>query len=285
MKISFKQFLRETVQGTPSESIKHTAELIKKHCSAYLENAQYPGGAIWRYDRDELPSGVYDPSAGNRTSANTSNFYTVFFDTNQKNTAWPKRSKSLICTNSFKTARAFGENVYEVFPFDDNNIGIVGEVDLWEAMIKFNVDGIVDMDVERPNKFWRNIIALHTGKKIYDSFEVPTLEEMIDIVKGLDPADVIRVLIQRDFISTDGDDDANHYSPDRKKKIVDSFADYLPMSYSWDKMSTAQLVKAANFRSDKSEVWMSGKAVLVSKNDLTEVRNALGLGEVKYENT
>jgi len=65
-----------------------------------------------------------------RTSANTSNYTTLLIDNSPLWNAYPKRSKSYICTTSETMARQYGTK-YKVYPYDTANIGIAPNDDFW----------------------------------------------------------------------------------------------------------------------------------------------------------
>lgn len=139
--ISFKQFLSEASVEPMAPPIPLTREeilpFLKKHCSIALENAQYGENSLYRGFKHSIEMGVYDPSSGTRSSENTSNWYTSFFDTNPENSAWPKRSKSFICTTDNERALSYAEdhesNVGLILPFDGVRVGEIMSDDLWHV--------------------------------------------------------------------------------------------------------------------------------------------------------
>ncbi len=80
---------------------------------------------------------VVDYSKGERSSTNTDNFYTVIFDNSPYFKDYPKRSKSMICSNSI----AYAENYtgwsepYAIIPFDGTKIAVCPRQDIWETKI------------------------------------------------------------------------------------------------------------------------------------------------------
>jgi len=65
-----------------------------------------------------------------RTSANTQNYYTLWMDNSEDWADYPKRSKSLICTNDLSNTANYGDS-YIIIPEDNAKIGICPGEDLW----------------------------------------------------------------------------------------------------------------------------------------------------------
>jgi hypothetical protein len=93
--------------------------------------------ALYKGWRTSKKPGIYDSTNAERKSQNTSNYYTRFFDTNPANAAWPKRSKSFICSTNFDRAFSYGGDSYDKFtlllPFDGVKIASVGLPDMWDV--------------------------------------------------------------------------------------------------------------------------------------------------------
>ena len=125
----YKQFL---IQEGRSQGLSQEKafSLIKKNCqksyTAYMDNK-----IIYRGVRSGTDEYAYiDPKKHVRTSANTQNYYTWMIDACKLWKKYPKRSESIICTNSYKKASAYG-TCYEVFPYDGATIGIAPTHDFW----------------------------------------------------------------------------------------------------------------------------------------------------------
>jgi len=80
-----------------------------------------------------------DSSKYLRSSANTSNYYTILID-NFLNPwkQYPKRSRSFICSTSEDYAEAYGQ-VYQVYPIGDPIIGFCPQRDIWESFQNINL--------------------------------------------------------------------------------------------------------------------------------------------------
>lgn len=127
--------------------IRTTADLhsfLDEHCSD-AEWMWTEGRPIWRGFKSPLfdhndggIAAVIDPSATERQSQNTSNYYTLFFDNHPERAGWPKRSRSLIASRSEHRASMFtwsSNSVYAVIPFNGVKIGAVNALDMWDTLI------------------------------------------------------------------------------------------------------------------------------------------------------
>lgn len=105
------------------------AKTLKEHCLVALEAYTF-GDKIYKGIDVEYESLSIDPNLYTRQSANTSNFYTMLLDNLPSWKNYPKRSKSIICTNSKQRANSYG-TVYSIFPFDGAKIGVCPADDIW----------------------------------------------------------------------------------------------------------------------------------------------------------
>jgi len=126
----YKQFLNEGRSKAITQDVAF--ETIKDKCKnaykAYTNNQ-----IIYRgYSNYMGQYAIIDPKSGKpRKSANTSNHYTILIDNSPNWKGYPKRSQSLICSNSYGYSKGYGK-VYEVFPYDQGTkIGICPERDFW----------------------------------------------------------------------------------------------------------------------------------------------------------
>ncbi len=125
---------------------------------------------------------IIDPKDFNRTSKNTSNYYTLFMDNNVLWQNYPKRSKSLICTTNFFTADTYGEgNIFLVIPLDKTaKFGICPEEDLWYSFKGVDLEILNDKlkrlrISEKSYTEMINDIQKLPNKKIKDIFDLDTL--------------------------------------------------------------------------------------------------------------
>jgi len=105
-------------------------ESVKKNCDqawqAYQNNKLFFRGL-----KDTNEYLFIDPKQGKpRESANTKNYYTLLVDNSPYWKKYPKRSQSIIGSNSFSYASKYG-SVYEIFPYDNSKIGVAPKSDFW----------------------------------------------------------------------------------------------------------------------------------------------------------
>lgn len=171
---NYKLFLESRRQPI---SKQEAINIIKSNCKEFLVDKKTK---IFRgVDSDEDPDFVLvKPSEGLlRRSANTSNHYTLIIDNSERWSHFPKRSKSIICTTSPGHAHDYG-HAYCVIPFDNANIGICPENDIWTSFVEsgiHNLDsfvydlsklGISDYDFESMVSDFKKIEAKLISKEI-----------------------------------------------------------------------------------------------------------------------
>lgn len=126
--------INEVVQEVETRVLfnKGNLDIIRRDCSQILQS----GTAIYKGVRNIDPDTVlFNPAAGNRKSKNNANYYTLLIDNLPIWSKFPKRSKSLICTNSLDSALQYG-SVYRVLPLNDAKFGICPTFDIWAS---FNI--------------------------------------------------------------------------------------------------------------------------------------------------
>ena len=94
---------------------------LSKYCPDFSWNDTpiYRGVKLMSNEVNHNDVMLFNPKAIERKSANTNNFYTWIVDDLDSWKDYPKRSKSLICSNSTST-RAYGP-LYRVIPFKNAN--------------------------------------------------------------------------------------------------------------------------------------------------------------------
>lgn len=137
--IRFKQFLNEDSDGKKKFSFTRADNLsdeeiimwCKSNASEYLSNPT----PIFRGDGFGHDA-IYHTKDFERISKNTLNYYTQWIDNHPQWAAYPKRSKSLICSTSIDTANSYHQKVFRVIPSDDCKVGVVPADDMWYAFDK-----------------------------------------------------------------------------------------------------------------------------------------------------
>jgi hypothetical protein len=185
----FKNFLFEyddmSYKNTRSKSIEES-ELLDMLRSDYTDavNAFKNGNKIFRGTSSEDNYMITDPSIGNRVSANTLNYYTLIIDNSDSWKAYPKRSKSIICTTARAYADGYGK-IYSVFPINGSKIGVCTEEDFWESFpvlkTEYTRAGIpLDPVLGSLTQLLKGLVDL-TGKRS-DIKTLPTLKKTFDLV-------------------------------------------------------------------------------------------------------
>lgn len=98
----------------------------KENASEYLSNPTpiYRGAGAGT-------TAIYHTNQFERASKNTFNYYTQWMDNHPDWKAYPKRSKSLICTTSMDVAAGYHQQIFHVIPSNACKIGVVPAHDLW----------------------------------------------------------------------------------------------------------------------------------------------------------
>lgn len=106
-------------------SEKDAEAILESKCSNNLKeiaNSTFGESYIFRGNRALRDKYYLFTGKETRASANTSNQYTLLFsDVLPSWSAYPKRNKSLICSNALDVAKNYG-TVYEVIPYDTTTI-------------------------------------------------------------------------------------------------------------------------------------------------------------------
>lgn len=141
--MKFSEFLNEDTLGKkrPEKKVisKYTdlKKILDTHCKQGLSFLKNNTG-IFRGMSGSKDFMIVDYSKGERVSQNTDNFYTVILDNSPHFKKYPKRSKSMICSNSI----AYSENYtgysgpYAIVPFDGTQIAVCPSIDIWNTPIK-----------------------------------------------------------------------------------------------------------------------------------------------------
>jgi hypothetical protein len=263
---TFKQYIQEAsvtpIKSTPID-LQEAIKVIKKNCSdsLWMFESKTP---LWRGEND-LNSilgkdgvAIIDTTKSERKSQNTSNWYTLIIDNSPKYKNYPKRSKSLICTNKITTTGPFGSPM-AIIPFNDAKIGVVNAPDIWDKSIVFGGKRTYISDINDYfnilKKFglsdtdWQSFIdfdkKLKTDKKFKNSVE-----------KGVND-NPIKSLLDDDFV-------------DKVIKMYDDLGFELLTPKQYEKRPTT---------SRETEMWIGGEVVCLSESIFKTLCN-----EFKNEN-
>lgn len=256
--ISFKQFIAESSAYSPAPMTDtQFIEWCEINSPNYLKRLST--NTIFR-GFDSPPLGYINTDKMQRTSANTFNYYTIWMDGDREWAAYPKRSKSLICSTDRGTANGFGDTQI-IIPADKNKIGVCDSNDLWGSFeflrtrLK-NKDHYMDGFAE-----FTHILA----KYFLDAGQPEAMQKSYDaLVTGL--KDITRDNIE-EFYKKKGYDEpwgpSKHYVDAFEaygyKNLFDLWRDVMdPDENSFDLQATA------SFKARPSkEVWVQGPCAVI----------------------
>lgn len=228
-----------------------------------FEKMMEPGdNKIYRGTPSSAAMAFVDPTEAERKSRNTTNEYTLLFSHILPSwQAWPKRSRSLICSESYDTSFSYARtgSPYVVFPLDNPIIAICPSYDFWDSF------GLKPQDFnDHLNIFYNSIKEIFKNELTFPyQGEKETPAGLIKVIKLID-----KLLVAR---------------PDQMKQAIDLFKSE---SYG-DKMTFLDLFKTgdtlAKFNdffdpakngfdkvqysdfnsSGRKEVWLSAPCVLI----------------------
>jgi hypothetical protein len=171
---TFKQYIQEAsvipIKSTQLD-LQEAVEVIKKNCSDSLWMFESKT-SIWRGEKQQDSIlgkdgiAIVDTTRSERKSASASNWYTLIIDNHPKYKDYPKRSKSLICTNNIETAEAYGPPM-AIIPFNSAKIGVVNAPDIWD---KTTTMGDEEMDLLRTNSYFNILREFGLSDTNWQSF-------------------------------------------------------------------------------------------------------------------
>ena len=265
--ISFKKFLEARERGYHATELNDDAlvEAIKKNChnavAAYAMGQSFP---IYRGFNTIRPSGILHPETGKRRSENTSNYYTLFLDTNPENAGWPKRSRSLIATTDRGTARNYAGNaegeMMQLIPFDGTEVGVVNKPDIWRTKVEWPELDFKE-GIEPMNRFFR---------EFGDDDDDLTLRGMQAALR--DPTNRDKVLLEmNEALSLP----KRGMDPD---ETIKKFVDGMPHAYSYKSLGATKH-KPEDVTNGHSEVWISGPVVAVTRDKIDQIAKEFGYAD------
>lgn len=188
----FKDFLREAGKRHREDiSLERAKQLLAENCKD--ADIMAP---MWRGSK-KASEEVYLITGENsvRSSANTSNHYTVCIDEFLPALGYPKRSASIICTNyrGKGYARSYKDTkgaLYAIIPFDGVKMGQTKYADIWEAEFELgegrmqNIQEWNDMFEEAgiPDYSYEDMV--NGIKETLDDPEAEYNDEMYDVFRA-----------------------------------------------------------------------------------------------------
>jgi hypothetical protein len=190
----FKDFLREA-KHRQDISVEKARELIEANCKDM--DIRRP---FWRGSRKtEEEAYIIQGELGGRSSANTTNHYTVVMDEFLPSQGYPARSKSIIMASPDNQdyALSYGK-VYAIIPFDGVKIGVTSDEDIWHTRIKIGKSTSQSLsswneifsDADIPDYSFEDMV--NGIEETMQDYEDPNSELFSHIFGGLDVAKALQ---------------------------------------------------------------------------------------------
>lgn len=199
------------------------ADAIELLHGEYKESTE--GAAIYRGLGDHNDYLFIAPARFERTSSNTMNYYTLWFDNHSSWSKFPKRSKSIICSTSRNDAKDYGQ-LYRVFPKPGSLIGICPARDIWISFssIGEEIDNWDKNNLSNLNNFIYDLIKNGKKHNITHLSEVDTYQELLKLFNDY----TLYIDNVYSDISANGDDEGEELSDSEiRERMVDYVEDIL----------------------------------------------------------
>jgi hypothetical protein len=266
MSVSFKTFLYEGTDYSDDASEKNelvykqlTLDEIIKHLQTGFSDCAWMVQINLPFYRGEpkYVTDAYamtDSSKGKRVSQNTSNFYTLILDNHPGRKQFPKRSASLICTTSERTARGYDNHPLRVIPGNAAKIGFVNEPDMWHTNISIFGD---TFKIENLNSRWQRLGLSENNWNDWKKFDKK--------LKSGDPDSVKKFM------------DVFSYADEGDEKV---FLESILKAYSATETGhtyhAAKNLSSSMFAKN-TEVWIGGPCLVVHEHAWEQLRDAFGV--------
>ena len=239
----FKDYLREA-RHREDVSVEKAIELIKAHCKD--ARIGYP---LWRGTKKAQEEAyVIQGDLGERTSANTTNHYSLIMDQFLPAQGYPARGKSIILAahDNIVYARTYGK-VYAIFPYDGVPIGVVPTEDIW--YVRFKMGGETQA---RTMEKWNEILD-NAGVTDFSYY---------DLVEGI-----------KETLSNDQDESYDMF--DRIFGSISNVEDVLEKAYSAKNLGLRLTTSKERIQGDR-ELWIGGKCVALRHDIWEKVLDKMG---------
>ena len=232
------------------------------------------GNRIYRGTPNQTAIVYVDPTTAERASRNTTNQYNLLFShvlPSWKN--WPKRSRALICSGDYNTARSYSYSgsPYIVLPLDNPMIGICPYYDFWDSF-EINPNTFNDLFVDFYKSF-RMIFSDEYPKMNWPAStnDLESLLQAIQLIEKLsaeDPKTMAKVV---------DDFESSKYGASRRRTLSEIFSsgDIInSLSKFYDpKKNGFALTQYSSYQSTTTEVWISAPCVLIKPNAFDSLIN------------
>jgi len=222
-------------------SYNDCVDLLDKNCKSAIKE-YFNDNIIYRGIKNIKPYLYIDPKKYSRSSANTTNYYTLINDNSPYWKKYPKRSQSIICATAEMLSKEYG-SLYIVLPYDGAKIGVCPDTDYWYS---FDVNSnIYSMDYFND-----------TLENIFDSINIPLHDDSYkNIVKSFEAFDK---QYKNDISSND--DLMKSLLKDYKGNLLDQLQKLLSPN-----KNDFELKKIGDDLPYNKEVWTDGKSILINR--------------------
>ncbi len=193
----------------------------------------------------------YSKATTKREPLDGGQFYTKLLETNFKNSKWPSRVQSTICSTSDVAAKSFG-TVYHLFPKNNTSLAVLNNADMWYVPLK---------TPRLPNSTAEEV--LYSFSKMLKQLKINPNDLTIDnLVSKLEEVKNDRLLINMQFGILKN---FNDFIDEFKKLDLEKLFSYKSLG--------AELIniRDAHKLPENSEVWFLGKALLIRDTKMASI--------------
>ena len=225
--------------------IQAAFEFVRDNCSSAYDTDPIYRGAKSRGVGDG-PMFVDTMTGSKRESANTKSYVGILMDNLPSWKDYPKRSRSLICTNDPSYAANYG-SIYRVFPVNGTKVGVCQDSDLWYSFGKFrsvpNFNAALDFLSEK-------LLDAPLSENPAEFFkQIDLITEHLDQIGGFGSVSNNNIL--KNLVSV-----SNELKTNDMKTILAALTE--PRINGFILTTVENLSLPGN-----NEVWLAGKAVLI----------------------
>lgn len=278
-------------------SVNEAQSTLAAHCKESYK-AISTGGVLFRGD---LTVGsdfaLIDTTSLKRTSRDTDNGYQLIMDNAKALASVPKRSGSLICTTSAKTAEGYG-HAYALIPFDGIKIAVSDTADfIYQDVIDqlgksaYLLSELAGVSTTLPDELKVSLETLSVAQLLCNVFEVNSVQKLkqhlakklvgfesdTDVNSStLDEATVagaIEVLIDKYNFSYEEKDALENLIQAKPKLRLRAFASSLVFNRS--DLGLKIVLAGKQIVGSDVECWFSGSAVAISLKEFKSLLNKL----------
>lgn len=247
--LKFSDYLTESLQDsvpTPQVVPGSYADVIKNAVPEYGDAIRCASQGTVLYRAVKLPmtkSYLVDPRTATRKSTNEHNHHTILMSDILPSWAkYPRRDKSLCCTNSEYVALNYGRQVFVTLPHNGTTLAVAPLGDMWESFSTTNLENLAWAIIDAVSK------TMPTDSYKAARYHADHLETLIDISSILE---IVGVRANKAEL-TEWLDSHN---------LTATFDKYLNPESNGFKLINISELPSINKRSH--EVWFSAPAILI----------------------